>query len=843
MKEYKNTIICSPGIEREIYNYLTSPLSGEGTCLSGCRDCHDEHPQIDGLLGFNLTPHELGELSKKYTFDYEDASDLEPVLDDFTLIELSDSTHGYAMAGANMSTISENNTNLLSHHLYHCQQIDVDKGLGDFKTPSASLSSIDCSNVDIVIVDSGIDNLHNDLKGQCVDFDWTQLRNGSEGNTGSLVSNFPTGYNSFYDSDGHGTACASAVAGKRSGLAKNAKIYSLKIFGKDRLDDGVEINIDHIWPSDGVQICLAFMKAKNNNHFGLDSSRPTVFSNSWGYRDFPQRLPTRYLTDTHPSLTGTIQEFHGKGQSQVWYSSQGNNTSDVTNFYVEKIVNEGGHWLASAGNKNTSVDCSILNRGVRGYPDEVNPPTQSITGVSKPYMYLRDPNNNFFDGTGLRLDNPARPVAMVVVTKEMETIMHTISSRTYTVPKIYTSGNWDLNIIRLSQDPVYSTGERQRVYDFFSAWTTSFTLSVTHPVHGTIAHRAGRSTSGGVGTTTRRRHINKYLLDTNSLEYSNNYTLLSSDAYDIWDKPEEIVSIIVGDVTPVFNPFDELTGWWNTGQRYKPYSSGLNAPMVHSFLSGMNVDEQGDFLFDADRVNSLSAVNYVKTQYSNYGPDVDVYAPGNGILVAKSRSSTYPSLWVDPVGTIPLHNTYAFFNGTSAACPVAAGCLATFLAVHPNATPRQAKEWLINSSVKGNILETSYYTFNDNISADNIYDNDFHVHYESVPHDDAKNTDRSTMQWLVHATSNYRTDELLLPQLSPVQQRLAMLHNHRFFRSHNRVVQAYPVRKSILEYTGTPPATVSFESSVNSSNMMLSASAPVKKKTHNLIDLNVQIDV
>lgn len=835
MKEYKNTIICSPDIEQEIYNYLTSPLSGEGTCLSGCRDCHDEHPQINGLLGFNLTSRELSELSKKYTFDYEDASDAEFALDDFTLIELSDSAHGYAVAGANMSTVSENNTNLLSHHLYHCQQIDVDKGLSDFKTPSVSLSSIDCSNVDIVIVDSGVDNLHEDVKGQCVDFDWAQLRNGPEGNTGSLVSNFPSAYNSFLDTNGHGTACASAAAGKRSGLAKNAKIYSLKIFGENNASGD---RVDHIAPEVAMQVCLAFMKAKNNNHFGLDSSRPTVFSNSWGSGTYNQRLPTKYLTDTHSSLTSTIQEFNGGGQRKAWYAARHNRTLDALNFYVEKIVNEGGHWLASAGNNNASIDCSILNRGDSGYPDEANPPTQSVTGVSKPYMYLHDPNSSFFDGV------PGYPVvpptAMVVVTKEMETIIDTISSTTITVPKVYTTGTYDLNIIRLNLDSVYNPDGR-RDYDFFSAFTNSFTLSVTHPVYGTIAHRANRSTSGGVGTTTRRRHINKYLLDTNSLEYSNNYTLLSSDVYDIWDKPEEIVSIIVGDVTPVFNPFDQLIGRWDTGQQYKPYSSGLNAPMVHSFLSGMNVDEQGDFLFDTDRVNSLSAVNYVKTEYSCFGPDVDVYAPGNGILVAKSRYSTYESMWIDPAGTVSLHNTYVFFNGTSAACPVAAGCLATFLAVHPNATPRQAKEWLVNSSIKGNILETSYETFNDNISADNIYDNDFHVHYESVPHDDAKSTDLNTMSLLRYATSYYRRDDDLLPNLSPALQRLAMLHNHRFFRSHNRVVQAYPVRKSILKYTGTPPASVSFESSINSSNMELSAAAPVEKKTHNLTDLNTQI--
>lgn len=64
-------------------------------------------------------------------------------------------------------------------------------------------------NVDVYIVDSGVTE-HSDLEGRVV--------------------NLWTGFNTFEDEDGHGTHVASTVAGRRYGVAKQARIYNVKVF-------------------------------------------------------------------------------------------------------------------------------------------------------------------------------------------------------------------------------------------------------------------------------------------------------------------------------------------------------------------------------------------------------------------------------------------------------------------------------------------------------------------------------------------------------------------------------------------------------------------------------------
>ena len=88
-----------------------------------------------------------------------------------------------------------------------------------------------------------------------------------------------------------------------------------------------------------------------------------------------------------------------------------------------------------------------------------------------------------------------------------------------------------------------------------------------------------------------------------------------------------------------------------------------------------------------------------KAYYSDCGPAVDCYAPADGTLAAASPNdsssivnrydNTYPGLTADE-GTA--EDTY--FNGTSAACPVACGFLATVLQWNRAWTWRELKQWI-----------------------------------------------------------------------------------------------------------------------------------------------------
>jgi subtilisin family serine protease len=82
---------------------------------------------------------------------------------------------------------------------------------------------------------------------------------------------------------------------------------------------------------------------------------------------------------------------------------------------------------------------------------------------------------------------------------------------------------------------------------------------------------------------------------------------------------------------------------------------------------------------------------------------VDVYATGNACWAALSNQKPNPG---GALFTVAANNRYQFFNGTSSACPVVAGILGTYLTEFPTTSPGDAKKWLTDNSVKGNIAET-----------------------------------------------------------------------------------------------------------------------------------------
>ncbi|MDY7227760.1 Ig-like domain-containing protein [Hyalangium rubrum] len=84
-------------------------------------------------------------------------------------------------------------------------------------------------------------------------------------------------------------------------------------------------------------------------------------------------------------------------------------------------------------------------------------------------------------------------------------------------------------------------------------------------------------------------------------------------------------------------------------------------------------------------------INDYRSVFSNYGPCVDLFAPGEGITSAWYNSDT--AIYVT--------------DGTSMASPHVAGAVALYLEGHPNATPAEVHEEIVARSTR-NVVEDAY---------------------------------------------------------------------------------------------------------------------------------------
>jgi hypothetical protein len=110
-----------------------------------------------------------------------------------------------------------------------------------------------------------------------------------------------------------------------------------------------------------------------------------------------------------------------------------------------------------------------------------------------------------------------------------------------------------------------------------------------------------------------------------------------------------------------------------------------------------------------------STVNETKAVFSNCGPRIDVYAPGQNINSSKHSGGV----------TDPRNTSYRLdkINGTSMASPQVCGILACALEIYPNMTPAQAMQYIKIYGKTGQMTDTGG-TANDTTSlqgSDNRY--------------------------------------------------------------------------------------------------------------------------
>lgn len=301
MREYIITV-ADPSVWDTLWNELTVDGLGDNFVPQREVEVINERPFNDFCAHFNLTDEEAALISQDPRVQHiELKADLkENVEKGFvgTRTALYDKS---GVTSANMK-----NWGLL-------------RGVKSANPFSSSLSvtgdftyNLDGTGVDIVVIDSGVEPGHPEFAvnadgtggSRVVDFNWASL-----GVPGIPSSASIGGY--LGDSDGHGSHCAGIAAGNTHGWAPGAQIYSIRIFSGTSPRTGSYLGaIDS-------DLCFDLVRAFHLKKIADGNTRPTICTNSWGYRSggygamtYTVYRGTQYNITTRNANYGQVNYLH-----------------------------------------------------------------------------------------------------------------------------------------------------------------------------------------------------------------------------------------------------------------------------------------------------------------------------------------------------------------------------------------------------------------------------------------------------------------------------------------------------------------------------------------------------
>jgi subtilisin family serine protease len=210
--------------------------------------------------------------------------------------------------------------------------------------------SLSGKGVDVVIQDSGIDPNHPEwlnLEGTA-----SRLQQVNWPGISGLTGLYTQGSSFYTDQEGHGTHCAGTVAGRRYGWAKEANIYSMKIFDTDAFSDTSSFNMIRAWHLSKPVSAVEGVK------------RPTVVNMSWGYFTTYANINggtyrgTPWTGSSMVSAYGMIQTLYNRiGQSPNFSYTHGFRLAS-TEADITDCIDAGVILVGSAGNDAHKIDTS-----------------------------------------------------------------------------------------------------------------------------------------------------------------------------------------------------------------------------------------------------------------------------------------------------------------------------------------------------------------------------------------------------------------------------------------------------------------------------------------------------
>ena len=559
-------------------------------------------------------------------------------------------------------------------------------------------------NVDVVVVDQIVDPSHGEFGGRAQQYDWFANHNLSvwPSNPDSTYNYYDTTPGDGYaGTNNHATHVAGIIGGDTQGWARDADIYNFR-HDQGNLDPGLYTPSDYIF-----DYIRAFHNAKSVNP-ATGRRNPTIVNNSWGLGISPtvrnsftggtdsiiSKINYRGSLITPDSLGNTPLD---TGYSGVCYASNRAST-------LASLINGGNRITTTSATSAGVASIPLSMQGISGLTNAGVPTNSDSNGVDiydDAYWSLPLPFNiTYFSNTGSSNYGPSQ-------TGNSQNI--NVSSNSF----VTFGGNPAADCYRVNPGAsspatrkiIISGGDRscQRLWYGTKGTTGSRTFVVRFEGHD--------GANGGVlGTPTMLWEMTFYEATPNQIDvhvaqnaaFRGEFSPAQLEQYGIMQGGDAAPfrdASMDADVNDCINDGIVFVGSAGnggfkvdvpSGQDYNNYYLDNGEAIYYHRGSSPNAANSDIIIVGA--LDSSSNEN--KTQASNTGPRVDLYAAGKNVI-----SSVYDGTGGTGGNSAGIivegGNNYQKYNGTSMASAQVAGVLAMALETYPRMNQSDAKNYII----------------------------------------------------------------------------------------------------------------------------------------------------
>jgi hypothetical protein len=523
----------------------------------------------------------------------------------------------------------------------------------------------------------------------------------------------------------HGTDCAANTYGRTQGWAFNCNKWFINVIGYNGSDIEQYFNI----------MKLFHLYKPINPIYGTKD--PTISSNSWGYRSNSHITTGCYFYRVGLNATnlavGTAYNVTTLPGFMKYVGNYGDGDrmkgEHLPNAYLsagEELINAGVIFIGAAGNGNQKQVSST-------HPDFNNfwstrPGDTGFTGIASAFYALFPSGTTSFsaaDNTSKRITTSS---GIGTITTISNSLLGAASLTTSTTPTIGNNddGYWELTLpfnvefIGLTTNTVYPG---TNTYITFGGGSTAYSsLSFSNPPFRKIMISAADNSCqrlyyGTEGSPPNRTYRIRYEGSENVSGTLGSPGILYEAVF--YENAPSQIDIHIG-INNRYNIGFGSTASFDQATHFEFEVESYNSTNRRGFPQqlGKFTDTDGNIVYPVINIGALddafdSSGKERKVNYSDMGNEIDCYAPADGTLSARSIASGYTRADTYPGASQVSYDRK--FSGTSSACPVATGLIATKLQYNRNWTWLDVRNWLKNSVGIANTNQ--FYTGTESVTA------------------------------------------------------------------------------------------------------------------------------